>query len=134
MSPTQKDIIHLIALPQATEVRWYPSLLRRFSAKDRAALSAAARLRTFGVDADRLTVAGVDPFDGLLLLCDVGVVIRGDLLYSMAIVPRSSLVGEGTISEIYSGLGRGSSSEAIIKGSSRLTVPLHQVCIGQSPG
>ncbi len=48
-------------LPHATEVRWYPSLLRLLSASDVAAVSVDARPRTLGVDAERLIIAGIVP-------------------------------------------------------------------------
>lgn len=47
--------------PQATEVRWYPNLLRLLSASEVPAVSADARPRTLGVDAERLIMAGIVP-------------------------------------------------------------------------
>ena len=47
--------------PHATEVRWYPNLLRLLSASDVPAASVEAKPRTLGVDAERLTIAGMAP-------------------------------------------------------------------------
>ena len=61
---TSSEWMSVENLPQATDVRWYPSLLRLLSANDMAE-SRCVIFRILGVDADRLIPAPVPPLDSL---------------------------------------------------------------------
>ena len=97
-------------LPQATEVLWYPSLLRLFSAVgDRAGASVRAKLRICGVDEDFFRPGRALPFDDLRFR-ENAVEEMGELLLEPSCGSRDSLFTNvadvsGTLLEMETGEG-----------------------------